>query len=319
MKEHKSTKDDLGIIGPPPGLAIESIRQCNWGEQLVGIPQVWQQTQGEGVRVMVLDTGIDVDHPDFADTFKYGFDISATPHTKNCQDANGHGSNVSSIVAANGQVTGVAPKADLFMGKILDDAGRGDSDAIIDGLKYALRIGVDIVSMSLGTHTQPSPQVLEAIREADALGVTIVCAAGNEGRDMAGDSVGWPAMYVHSIPNIIVVGAVDANKAVPDWSSKGEEVSVAAPGVSIYGCAPGGKYNTLSGTSQATPFISGVIALMIAHHRKDVSLSTGILSPKEIKHLITSNAKKNSGIVGRTDDIGYGLVSIDAITAASIK
>jgi subtilisin len=318
-KETPSTKDDLHIIGPPPGIAIESIRQTNWGEDLVGVPQIWQQTQGEGVRVMVLDTGIDIEHPDFKDNFKYGFNISATPHTHNCQDENGHGSNVASIIAANGQVTGVAPKADLFMAKILDDSGRGDSDAIIDGLKYALRVGVDVVSMSLGTHTQPSAAVLEAIREADALGVIIVCAAGNEGRDIAGDSVGWPAMYVHEVPNIIVVGAVDPNTAVPSWSSKGQEVTVGAPGVNVYGCAPHGKYNTLSGSSQATPFVAGVICLMIAHHRKDVSLATGILSPKEIKHLIEANAKKNKGILGRTDDIGYGLVSTDSIIAASVK
>ena len=295
------------------------IKQVNWGEQLVGIPTAWQQTQGEDVRVFVLDTGIDYNHPDLKDAFKYGFNITNNPHTNDPADRDGHGTHVCGIIAANGQVSGVAPKASLFMAKILGDSGNGETSWIIDACKYAMRNNVDIVSMSLGTHTQPEPAVLEALRALDAAGTVIVCAAGNERKSYAGDSVGWPAKYVEQLPNLIVVAAIDENSGSAYYSSQGPEVTIAAPGTNIYSTYPGNRYQKMSGTSMATPFVSGTIALALAKNRKELSLSKGTLSPKAVKELLTTHSKQTNGIVGRNDQFGFGIIDISFVQSARVK
>jgi subtilisin len=293
----------------------KDIRQFNWGGALTGIPQAWQLTQGEGVRVMVADTGVDYTHPDLKNNFKYGFDCNATPITNDPMDRDGHGTHVCGILCADGQVSGVAPKADLFVAKILGDNGSGSSDNIAIAMRMAMRNNVDLVSMSLGTHDEPEAATKEMVREAIAAGISIVVAAGNEGMQYQGDSVGWPAKWVHDIPEIIVVTAIDQNSKVPAFSSKGDETTIAAPGVQIYSTYLNHQYKMLTGTSMATPFVSGCVALMIAKHRKDPNATSNLL-PKDVKKLITDHAKNQNGILGHSDTYGYGVIDVGSIKAA---
>jgi subtilisin len=296
----------------------KDVKAYDWSEQFIGIPTAWQQTQGEGIRVFAADTGVDYNHPDLKDNVKGGFNLTHDPHDYEYMDRDGHGTHVCGIIAANGQISGVAPKCDLFMGKILGDDGSGQTSYIIDAVKYAMRLNVDILSMSLGTHTQPEDSVLQALQAASKAGTVIVVAAGNEGREIQGDSVSWPAKYVSQIPELIVVGAVDKNSGVPSWSSKGGEVTIVAPGVDIYSTYPKNRYQKMSGSSMATPFTSGTVALMLAKHRKDLSLNNGNLFPPEVKKLLQDTAKHANGVIGKNDQFGYGIIDIGAIQKASI-
>jgi subtilisin family serine protease len=156
-------------------------------------------------------------------------------------------------------VIGVAPRCRLLVAKVLGDDGSGTSDAVAAGIDWAADAGADILSMSLGS-PHPAEEIHAAIRRAVAKGKFVICAAGNDGRDR---SVNYPARW----EDTVAVGAVDRNGAVARFSSRGPEVDLCAPGQDILSTFFAGGYAKLSGTSMATPFVAGVVALMLAKHR----------------------------------------------------
>jgi subtilisin len=187
---------------------------------------------------------------------------------KGCEDNNGHGTHVAGTVLANGGsdglgVYGVAPEADLMVVKVCDKRGYCYGDDIAAGIEYAADHGANIISMSFGGDS-PDPMVLQAIDHAVESGVLPVAAAGNDGPEDG--SIDYPAAYV----KVIAVGAIDETESVPYWSSRGlndgdnvveeKEVEFAAPGVSIESAYNDGCYAYMSGTSMATPHISGLAA-----------------------------------------------------------
>ena len=231
-----------------------------------GIVMINGSTGGAGVNVAVLDTGVKKDHLDLdvklcKDTTKRGI-------KNGCSDGNGHGTHVAGTIAANGGadglgIYGVAPEANLWMIKVCGNSGLCWTDDMAIGIRYAADQGVNVISMSIGGDTQSS-LVKNAIDYAVGKGVLIVAAAGNDGP--ADGSIDYPGAN----SKVIAVGAVDANKAVPSWSSRGvndgdyvveeKEVEFGAPGVSVESTWNNGCYNTISGTSMATPHVSGLAA-----------------------------------------------------------
>ena len=251
-----------------------------------------QFSQGEGITIAVLDTGMP-DHMDLNENLLPGLKTI----TNDIYDNQGHGTNVSGIIAACNNdfgCLGVAPKSKILTIKVLDDSGCGNFQSITDGINLAIENKVDIISMSLGISTLPPQSLHDAILAAYNAGIVIIAAAGNEHKEQ----VDYPANY----DEVIAVAAVDQNKHLAEFSCYGSKVEVSAPGVDIYSCYLNNTYSELSGTSQATPFISGVVALLLSYYKKQNIKK----SQQEILKILDGLCIEN-GILTKHQDIGYGI------------
>jgi len=225
-----------------------------WGVERINSNDVLNIATGSGVKVAIVDTGVERTHPDLIANLKGGANFVAT--AKSYNDDNGHGTHVAGIIAAANNstgVVGVAPQANIYAVKVLNKSGTGYISDIISGIQWSVNNNMDIINMSLGSN-YPSVAFESAINAASDAGVIIVAAAGNDG-----SAVDYPAAYEKTI----AVSATDSGNNLASFSSRGDQVDVAAPGVSIYSTYKGGTYATMSGTSMATPHVSGIIALML--------------------------------------------------------
>ena len=241
-------------IPVPPGLLERQAAEIPWGVRRIRAPEVWARSRGEGVKIAIVDTGIESTHPDLKDRVVDGYSAIGS----SWEDENGHGTHVAGIVAAIGApggVYGVAPRAKLLAVRVLDERGSGTLSDLIDGLSWTSRSGADIVNMSLGSPMN-HPLLERAIQALIRQGVLVVAAAGNSGPHIG--SVGYPAR----LAGVIGVAASDREDNIPAFSSRGEGVDVAAPGVGIRSTWIGGEYRTLSGTSMAAPHVAGACALI---------------------------------------------------------
>ncbi len=253
----------------------------------IGATRVWlsYNVQGEGVKVAILDTGIDNEHPDLKNVVKeQDFTGEGT------DDEQGHGTHVASTVAGSGAASGglnkgVASKAELFDVKVLDKTGSGKLSDTIAGIEWSVLNEADIISMSLGTDI-PCNGLDAASLASDAAvkrGVHVVVAAGNTG-PLPG-TVGSPGCA----RDVITVGAVDKLDNMAVFSSRGPTLDgrnkpdIVAPGVLIIAAKAGGGYTALSGTSMATPHISGVVALLLSEKPE--------LLPNQVKDILMRTAK----------------------------
>lgn len=263
--ESKTCPEDCsGAPNPDPGRTCSPDNQFPWG-----IVRVNGGSGGAGVTVAVLDSGIKTDHPDLKDNILGCVDSTKRGIKKGCSDNNGHGTHVAGIIAANGSadglgIYGVAPDASLLGIKVCRTTSCWGDD-IAEGIFYAADRQVNIVSMSLGGDL-PDPFILQAIDYAVMNGVLVIAAAGNDGPGTG--SIDYPAAYHRAV----AVGAIDFNEAVPSFSSRGindgdyiieeNEIEFAAPGVSIESTYNDGCYIYMSGTSMATPYISGLATVL---------------------------------------------------------
>jgi len=225
-----------------------------WWLPAVGDRTVWALGRGDGVVVAVIDTGVDLSHPDLKAnllTNGYNFgDDNTTP-----QDVMGHGTKVAGIIAAGRNnaigVTGLAPEARILPLKI-NPGGDGTftSDRLAAAIDYAVEKKAKIINLSLTVDNQ-TQTVTDAIDAALKAGVVMVAASGNDG-----GTVSFPA----NMPGVIGVAATDQSKKLASFSNTGKEVTVAAPGVSIYSTALGGSYGSANGTSFSAPIVSATIA-----------------------------------------------------------
>lgn len=225
-----------------------------------GAPILWSQTlTGVNVKVGVLDTGIDNTHPDLQNRVILRRDFvndGATP-----PEFNPHGTHVAGIIGANGRMKGVAIRCKLIDYRVLDKSGTGSIQNIISALDAAILDGCQIVNLSLGTSADFS-SLHDAIRRATNAGILVVAAAGNEGEN----TITYPAFY----PESMSVGAVNFDSSTglinipqePWFSSTNSQVDVAADGWRVTSTVPGGGYAIYTGTSMATPHISGIAALL---------------------------------------------------------
>ena len=274
-----------------------------WGIDRIDAERVWATTSADNVTVGVIDTGIDLKHPDLQANIKGGY--NAINPRKLPQDDNGHGTHVAGIIAALNNdigVVGVGPKIDLYAIKVLGANGSGYLSDVIEGLDWAIQKNIQVVNMSLGT----SENVLsfqEAIQRAYNAGITIVAAAGN-----TGGSVLYPAAY----PEVIAVSAIDQYDQIASWSSRGQEIDFAAPGVSIYSTYKGSSYATLSGTSMAAPHLAGVAALVLSQLDKCDINNNGECDPGEVKEKL-KNSTEDLGSPGWDDLFGFGLVNAEKV------
>jgi subtilisin len=228
-----------------------------------GITKVWGGSQpsatGAGVKVAVIDTGIDLYHPDL--TGRVAGSVTYVSGTTSANDDNGHGTHVAGTIAASQNtigVVGVAPSASLYAVKVLDSRGSGWNSAVATGIDWAADHGVNVANMSLGSPTNDWT-LQSACDDAANRGVLLVCAAGNSGDgDPNTTEIGYPGGY----SSCVAVGAIDDTDALAWFSNTGSFVDVCAPGVSVYSTYKGGTYAWMSGTSMASPHASGVAALI---------------------------------------------------------
>jgi subtilisin family serine protease len=260
---------------------------------------------GAGAKVAVVDTGIDCGHPDLTPNCVYG--VNYVSKGKDPFDDHGHGTHVAGIIAARDNgfgVIGVAPEATLYAVKVLDANGSGSWSTVANGIVWATQNNMDVINMSLGG-TSFSQAVADAVKAASNAGVLVVSAAGNSG---CCDTVLYPA----KLPESMAIAAVDKTDSRASFSSTGPELDVAAPGVSILSTVPTGTcrlcdpsgYKELSGTSMATPHVSGTGALLMSRGFPNLDAWAAI-----------NGTAKDLGDPGFDTLFGYGRV--DALAAVS--
>jgi subtilisin family serine protease len=257
-------------LAPASAQAIAALADGSdtWGLQMTKV--IGSPFSGVGIKVAVLDTGLDLTHPDFAgrkitsQSFISGEDV---------QDGNGHGTHCIGT-ACGSKVTsppryGVAYNAEIFAGKVLSNRGSGSDGGILAGMEWAITNGCQVISMSLGAPTRvgtPFSRVYEQVGQRSLKqGSLIVAAAGNESdrRRRRINPVGHPA----NCPSLMAVAAIDAQMQMAAFSNgsinpAGGQIDIAAPGVDIYSTWPmPTRYQAISGTSMATPHVAGIAAL----------------------------------------------------------
>lgn len=249
------TRDDV--------ISIQDVQQqAGWEITAFNLPESWEFSQGEGVTVAVIDTGVDLTHADLIDNLLPGknFINPGLPPKDDC----GHGSHVTGIICAlnnNLGVVGVAPKTKVIPVKVLDKKGNGNLIHVAEGIRWAANQNIDFITMSLGSPKEMKI-IQDAIKFANSKGVVTFCAAGNAGNER---QIFYPAAY----PEVIGIGAIDENFNLASFSCTGPDLDFLAPGVSILSTVPENWYAVLSGTSQATPFVVGLCCLLLSYKRKN--------------------------------------------------
>ncbi|NQZ85405.1 MAG: S8 family serine peptidase, partial [Nanoarchaeales archaeon] len=256
---------------------------------------------GKGVKVGVLDTGIDESHEFLEDTI---VDSVSFIKGEDTSDYSGHGTHVAGIISGNNKyMSGVAPDSDIVNIKVLDRRGGGSTFTIVKGINYAIDNNVDIISISIGApYSTPDRLIDEVIAKAINSGIVVVVASGNCGSGYCSNFYG--VMVPGSSKDVITVGAVN-NKMEHISFSAGQNFEgylkpdVVAPGNDILSSIPNNKYLGKSGTSMATPHITGIIALLLEKNPE--------LSHFEVKEIL-KNTAIDLGKTGKDVKYGYGFV-----------
>jgi serine protease AprX len=295
---------------------------------------------GKGVKVAIIDTGIDLSHPEFKGVQVEWADL--VNHEPTAYDDHGHGTHVAGIIAAQGtwntvfsgfRMRGIAPGASLLVIKAMDSTGNGNEATVAQGISTAVANGADVIVLSLGGNTQIAfgTQTEDAVQKAINRGVFVVAAAGNLQKDQTDCTVNSPA----SVAGVIAVGATDKNNVIADFSCHGtgkegngslapgipspvsssqdpdKKPEVVAPGVDILSTWRNGGYALASGTSQAAPMVGGLLALML--EAKPQYKLQDAKTIEEVKAQLMASSKKIGPLTpgdptSHDDSYGYGLV-----------
>lgn len=273
--------------------------QIPYGVRMIGAELEWPETRGEGIKVAVIDTGRPT-HPDIAVAGAVDFTGSGP------EDRRGHGTHCAGTIAANGKLLGVAPGVELYTVKVFPDSGGADPAVIASALDWCRDKGIDVVSMSLSGPADNS-DMRTAVKRCYDVGVVMVAAAGNFGRD-------WGVMYPAKYPEVLAVAAVDTAKVAADFSAYGTELDIAAAGMRVWSTWLGGKYVELDGTSMACPHIAGAAAIMQAKAKKRLGRK---LTPEEIRVSLNLYAE-DLGAPGRDERYGCGVFSFGRFEASDV-
>ena len=312
------------VVLAPPAAADDGFSdQCTfpnkvypgrpWALQRVLLDELWSQSKGKGVRVAVIDTGVDVKNPQLAHAVDVKSGRNFLP--KNLKDSNGdkiargsengttdtvgHGTKVAGIIAARPVsgtgFVGLAPEATIIPIEQNDADGHGTVQTLTDAVNYAIQSGADVINISQDTSNavQPDPSLESAIDTALSRKIVVVASAGNGG---AGGNV--KKTYPASFPGVLAVAASDRNNERASFSQSGDFVGVAAPGVDMISTVPKGGHCSDNGTSFSAPYVSGVAALIKAKHPE--------WTAREVVAQIEQTAERT--IAGHDRLVGWGVV-----------
>jgi subtilisin family serine protease len=273
-----------------------------WGPRRMGVEAAHRNSTGRGVKIAVLDSGVDFRHPDL----KKRIAERASFVQGGTYERDPHGTAMTGAIAAEPNnkigIYGVAPDAEVFSARVCaPKAPRAPeacvSDGVARGLDFAALKAASVASLSLAGPYDPL--VRQLVDRAVSGGIVVVAAAGNSGPSA-------PPRFPAALPNVIAVSAVDSNDKLYDNANRGPHVKVVAPGVGVFTTLPDGRYAPSTGTSIATAHVSGVAALVLSAHPG--------LSPKEVEDILTSTAR-DLGPPGRDDLFGWG--AVDACRAVA--
>ncbi|MFQ6193704.1 type VII secretion-associated serine protease mycosin [Streptomyces sp. NPDC000405] len=300
----------LAVLAAAPARA-DAIRAQEWALDALHVQDVWRTTKGAGITVAVLDTGVDDGHPDLRGRVLPGKDLIGFGAGPGDRSWARHGTAMAGIIAGRGHgdddadgITGVAPEARILPVRVIledSDPARAKArgargSALADGIRWAADHGADVINLSLGDDSDtahPEPREDAAVQYALAKGAVVVASAGNGGEH--GDHVSYPAAY----PGVIAVTAVDRYGGRASFSTRRWYATVSAPGVDVVIADPDRRYYEGWGTSAASAFVSGAVALLRAARPG--------LSPARVRELLTDTARdRPTG--GRDDEVGAGMV-----------
>jgi subtilisin family serine protease len=241
-----------------------------WGVRAIQAPLVWPVSQGEGVKIAIVDTGVCKEHPALRESYKGGVNV-LSPHVEQ-EDYNGHGTHVAATVAGKAPelgIMGVAPKAHIYGVKTFDRNGSARLSTLLAAIDWCIGNKMNIINMSFGMdhHSETLYMAVNALRKK---GIIMIAASGNQGFK---GNIDYPAKY----PNTIGVCSVSANKNLSVFNNMGDGVDIAAPGDRIYSACLYQSSKEMSGTSMAVPHVVGAIALLLK-----VDKSLGVDQAKEI-------------------------------------
>jgi len=285
-----------------PGLVVnDPYYGSAWHLPKIGTPAAWDTTQGSGVVVAILDSGVDPNHPDLSPQLVPGWNFYS--NNSDTRDVYGHGTKVSGTVAAVANnalgVTGVAWQAKIMPIRVSDSAGMGSWSAIASGLIYAADHGAKVANASFLGLTDSASTRSAAQYMKDKGGLVIV----------SGGNTGVLQNYT-ATTSMISVAATDGNDMRTSWSSYGSYISLSAPGAGIWTTTWGGGYGAVSGTSFSSPVTAGVVALMMA--------AAPTLSNLQIEKILFSTAT-DLGATGRDQYYGWGRVDAAKAVQTSIS
>ncbi|MFJ3658419.1 type VII secretion-associated serine protease mycosin [Streptomyces nigra] len=291
------------LLASAPVASADYVRDQQWVLDVFAMEDTWRQTQGEGVTVAVVDSGVDATHPDLTGQVLEGKDFTGggDPH----HDEEGHGTVMAGIIAAHGHgagnasgMMGLAPKARILPLRVLQTKKDPMHDETwAAAVRYAVDQGVDVINMSFGNDGGKTlSDGRAAIAYAQAHDVVVVAAAGNDGSI----AVDEPA----ALPGVVSVGAVDKKGNRWDGSNTGKGLTLMAPGVEILGTDPtrSPQYNLSQGTSDATAYVSATAALVRAKHP---DLTAGQVINRLIK---SASFLDHEGLTAPDEEYGYGII-----------
>ncbi|MEU9880005.1 type VII secretion-associated serine protease mycosin [Streptomyces phaeochromogenes] len=303
---------------PATAAHADGIRAKQWALDAMHAQEAWQTTKGKGITVAVLDTGVDDEHPDLEGNVLTGKDMVGFGAGRGDRPWARHGTAMAGIIAGHGHgagdadgVMGIAPEAKILPVRVIledGDSARGKArntrgNALAEGIRWAADHDADVINLSLGDDSKSAhPEASEdaAVQYALKKGSVVVASAGNGGEK--GDHISYPAAY----PGVIAATAVDRYGTRASFSTRRWYATVSAPGVDVVIADPDRKYYEGWGTSAASAFVSGAVALIKAAHPG--------LSPAQIKQLLEDTAR-DAPTGGRDDSRGFGFVD----PAAAIK
>ncbi len=262
-----------------------------WGLEAIGAYEAQSYGSGEGVSVAVIDTGIDYSHSQLRNRFgeEKGYDFVKDDDAP--MDENGHGTHVAGTIAS--MDCGVAPSSRLYAVRMLDKNGSGSEADLIAAIEWCIQKGINVANMSLG-----SPASSSALENVCAYawqqGMILVAAAGNNGY-----GPNYPAAFGDSV---IAVAAVDEDFNHPDFSAIHETNDISAPGVNVYSTYPDERYAALTGTSMASPHITGALSLIMS-----------VIGGNE---MLEERMKEKAQRLGKPEEFGEGLVRVDRMAEA---
>lgn len=326
----QASASDVGEMDLTPHTRTLSVRTDKTSRELIYLEEAHAYSQGDqGIKIAVLDTGVDLQHPELVHTLEPGFDFvnildGAADFIGDYLDADdvatdevGHGTHVAGIIAGKGKEMpmGVAPQCKIIPVRVLaamEKQGRKMGAGLIEninaGVKFAVDQGVHVINMSLGVRHEggglPHQEVIDYARRK---GVTIVAASGNDGQQQM--------YYPGAFDSVIAVGAMSAQREVADFSTYGDQVSLIAPGVDVYSSFMEKGYAFSTGTSHASPFVAGAVALMKSYARKRGRR----LSDSQVKHVLKHTSDKVDNTF-KHRKAGYGCLNLaDAMRYLDFK